>query len=422
MAYTAQEIVALVNQGKGPTDMYAGGDHSSELSKLHDKIAEEMLQLQGAMQDHWQGDGAGQAYAGAGPLVQASQVSGQHLTQAEQLYQGQGSSFKDLQGKVAEANHPEPLGDKPKDDWVSGTWVSFMSNRSNEIDAWNQKAQQVVDGYSTYHGQSTDNSGRWAAPSQYGELGLPPGGADITPTSPDTGPGSQSHVTGSGSGRHSASNSFGGPAGHPGGVSGPNDPGHSGGSVDGGVPQQGGHSSTLPPGSQSHGGPSQADGTKTAGYFPPTTTGVGIGGSDYGTTGGYGATGFGPGGSGPGGFGPGSGSASGFLPGGGFGPGGSGTASGVGSGAGGLAGGKGSGAGALGGEPGAGGRLGSGAAGGSGRPGGSGMGAGGGMGRGGKGEGAEDSEHKTADYLLEHDPDDALVGELPRATPPVIGL
>ncbi|MDT8911315.1 hypothetical protein [Amycolatopsis sp. PS_44_ISF1] len=46
--------------------------------------------------------------------------------------------------------------------------------------------------------------------------------------------------------------------------------------------------------------------------------------------------------------------------------------------------------------------------------------AGGPMGRGGRRE--EDSEHKTADYLLEADPDDALVGELPKSTPPVIGL
>ncbi|WIX84262.1 hypothetical protein QRX50_43365 [Amycolatopsis carbonis] len=29
---------------------------------------------------------------------------------------------------------------------------------------------------------------------------------------------------------------------------------------------------------------------------------------------------------------------------------------------------------------------------------------------------------KTADYLLEDDPDDALIGELLKATPPVIGL
>jgi hypothetical protein len=92
MAYTPQQIVALVSQGKGPTGMYSGSDQSGQLSKLHKEIADDMLKLQGAMQEHWQGNAAGQAYAGAGPLVQASQVSGDHLTQAQGLYTGQGSS------------------------------------------------------------------------------------------------------------------------------------------------------------------------------------------------------------------------------------------------------------------------------------------------------------------------------------------
>jgi hypothetical protein len=44
------------------------------------------------------------------------------------------------------------------------------------------------------------------------------------------------------------------------------------------------------------------------------------------------------------------------------------------------------------------------------------------MGRGGKGEGDEDTEHQRPAYLLENDPDEALIGELPRTSPPVIGL
>ncbi|RJQ84340.1 hypothetical protein D5S19_16955 [Amycolatopsis panacis] len=60
-----------------------------------------------------------------------------------------------------------------------------------------------------------------------------------------------------------------------------------------------------------------------------------------------------------------------------------------------------------------------GAAGTHGRAGSPGMGSGG-MGRSGKGD--EDTEHKRADYLLEADPDDALIGTLPKAAPPVIGL
>ena len=90
MAYSAPQIVQLVNSGKGPNGMYTGSDKSAQLSKLHHEIADDMLQLQGAMAEHWQGDAAGQAYAGAGPLVQASHVSGDHLTQAQTLYTGQG--------------------------------------------------------------------------------------------------------------------------------------------------------------------------------------------------------------------------------------------------------------------------------------------------------------------------------------------
>ena len=181
MAYSPQQIIQLVKSGKGPNGMESGGDQSAQLSTLHSQIADDMLQLQGAMAEHWQGDASGQAYAGAGPLVEASKVSGDHLLQAHNLYTGQGSSFRDLQGKVAAVGN---LGDKPADDWVSNTPLSFLSNRSNEIAAWNQKAQEVVGSYNTYHAQSTDNSGRWASPSMYGELELPTAGGDIKPSSP----------------------------------------------------------------------------------------------------------------------------------------------------------------------------------------------------------------------------------------------
>lgn len=449
MAYSPQQIIELVKQGKGPTGMYSGGDQSGQLSKLHEEIADDMLRLQGAMQQHWQGDAAGQAYAGAGPLVQASQVSGEHLTQAQGLYAGQGSSFKDLQGKVAAVGD---LGNKPQDDWVSDTPLSFLSNRSDEIDAWNQKAQQVVDGYNTYHGQSTDNSGRWAAPSQYGELGLPPGGADVKPAEVGVGSGKQqsgveagtqpSSVAVGGSGRHAVADSGGG-SGSEVGQSGRHGAGPSVGPGGSGDPiSSGGSGTSVRPGGSV--APVPESGTTTAGYVPAAASngsgGAGFtpGGSSGAGAEGVGPGGFGPGGTGPGGFGPGGGYSPGYGPGGGFGSGsgfgsgggwgseGSGGGSGAGpgggakagSGAGGLGPGKGSGVGGLGGEAGSGGRFG-GAAGGAARSGGMGV-AGGPMGRGGRRE--EDSEHKTADYLLEADPDDALVGELPKSTPPVIGL
>jgi hypothetical protein len=40
----------------------------------------------------------------------------------------------------------------------------------------------------------------------------------------------------------------------------------------------------------------------------------------------------------------------------------------------------------------------------------------------GTGQGDEDAEHQRPSYLLEPDPEDALIGELPSVAPPVIGL
>jgi hypothetical protein len=182
--YGAPEIVSLVKSGKGPTGMFSGSAQASSMAKLHNEIAYDMRVLQGAMQEHWSGDPAGQAYAGAGPLVQASQVSGQHLQQAQSLDSGQGSSFANLQNKV---NSVGDLGARPQNDWVSGTPFSFLTNCADQINKWDQKAQQVVDGYNVYHGQSMDNSGKW--PAQYGELGLPRVGPTSGPLRARLGPG-----------------------------------------------------------------------------------------------------------------------------------------------------------------------------------------------------------------------------------------
>jgi hypothetical protein len=126
VAYTAQQIVDLVNAGKGPADMYKGHDVASKLSALHVEIAGDMKSLQQDMVPNWKGDAAGQAYAGAAPLIQASEVSGQHLAAVQNLYQGQGSSFADLHGKVAAVGN---IGAKPADDMVSNTPFSFSRTR-----------------------------------------------------------------------------------------------------------------------------------------------------------------------------------------------------------------------------------------------------------------------------------------------------
>ncbi|WP_018680164.1 hypothetical protein [Actinokineospora enzanensis] len=404
MAYTPQQIVHLVLSGRGPGGLYSGSARCEQLSKMHKHILDDMLQLKGAMEEYWQGDASAQAYNGAGPLVEASWVSGTHLAKAKNLYSEQGRAFAALQDKITEV---APLGDKPPNDLVSNTMVSFLSGRAGEIADWNRRAQQAVDGYNAYYRESVDNSAHWEANSRYGLLGLPPGGVDIELVGPRHVSNRSITVTDSRSTSLSThttpDNSQQSLTFHDPDPIGDRDPG-------GGQVWHGDHlshtaDSPSPVNSDSSdlGAPHQPwETTTTSTYLPSASTG---GVSDHGSTG-YGPTGYDT-------TGRGSGST-------GFGPGGTGfNALGVDSGAG-RAGsgprsgsfGSGTGPAALAGESALGGR--------GGRAGGQGGMLGAGMG--GRGEGDEDTEHTTAAYLREEDPDEALVGELPNTAPPVIGL
>ncbi|WP_409183448.1 hypothetical protein F9C11_03160 [Amycolatopsis sp. VS8301801F10] len=425
---TPQEIVRLVKSGKGSGGMFHGSDQSAALSAQHEDIANEMRQLQSAMDEYWKGDAAGRAYVGAGPLVQASQTSGQHLAQAQALYSGQGGSFDGLRSKIESVGD---LGDKPADDWVSDTPLSFMSNRADEIEAWEKKAQEVVNSYQAYHGESTENSARWADPSQYGQLALPSAGGDFTITQPG----------GTGTAHLPTHYTPGGPGGtysEGGYVSGNTGNTSSTGDNTGSTTHQDhtndrtGPPGTLPP-SETHrwdpgrytpppGNPPESgrhvppanlpDDTRTSGYVPPDLTSTGnptntsnpsswsfnnstgnpSGGNSFYSPG-LPGTGGGNGGSLGNGNGNGGGNAGNNV--------GRGAGTGVGPNAESLArGGAAAGANGRAGAPG-------------------GMGA---MGHGQKGEGEEDLVHETADYLVEQDPDAALIGDLPKAVPPVIGL
>ncbi|ATY09439.1 hypothetical protein CU254_02300 [Amycolatopsis sp. AA4] len=433
---TPQEIVRLVKSGKGSGGMFHGSDQSAALSAQHEDIANEMRQLQSAMDAYWKGDAAGRAYVGAGPLVQASQTSGQHLAQAQALYSGQGGSFDGLRDKIAAVGD---LGDKPADDWVSDTPLSFMSNRASEIEEWEKKAQEVVNSYQSYHGESTENSARWADPSQYGQLALPSAGGDFTITQP--GGTGTAHLpthytpggTGGTAGTYSEGGYVGGNTGNTSNTASTGDTSGSSGHRDH-TNDRTGPPGTLPP-SETHrwdperytpppGNPPESgrhvpppanlpDDTRTSGYVPPDLTSTGspnstswsVNSSNPSTGNSNGGSSFYPTG----------------LP--GTGGGSAGSIGGPGSGNGGNAGsnvGRGAGIGSgPNAEVTARGGAAAGANGRAGAPGGMGAGA---MGRGQKGEGEDDLVHETADYLVEQDPDAALIGDLPKAVPPVIGL
>ncbi|GAA1946347.1 hypothetical protein [Amycolatopsis minnesotensis] len=413
MGYDAPKIVELVNGGDGSPSMFATGVDAGKMATLHSEIAGDMKALQVAMSSHWEGPAAEQARAGVGPLIQASQVSGEHLTEAQKLYDGQGRSFNDLSAKVKE-NDPGP---KPEATFASD-WVPIFTDQDEKIDAWNEKAKKITEGYNLYNGQSQDNSGRW--PRDYGQLGLPPGGSDVSVKEVPTGPGGPGHVGGGspirsgGQGGDSGGSGSRRPVPPPGGghvVAPP--PGHGGTGGDGGGGQQHPPRTPVqpPPAVDPPGGtdptryPQSPPGMRPPGFAPtPTPSPVPVG------SGGDSSAPF-------------TGMIGGFGPVGGFGPGG-GPEGGAGGRAGGL-GGQGQGPGQAGrltgGAPAAeGGAVkGGGPAGGAtGRAGSAGMG---GMAPGARGKGEEDREHQRPDYLVEADPDEYF-GTDERTSPPVLGL
>jgi hypothetical protein len=379
------------------------------LGRYNDRMNQVSSLVQG-IGGSWTGDAADSAQAGALPLVRSLQQSHDALTTTQDLMARQSGSFHDGARSV------QQVPDEAPSPSIGDFLPPWSGSYSDKVNSYVDKAQGNVTAMQNYGNATGFNNG--GTPTAYG--GVTGGGSDIT-IAPDQGTGgTDGSQPGTGGGSQYQHHQTGGGGYTPSGN-------YSGGPVGGGSPYQGGP--TGGSGGQPGGG-STGPGS--------TTSQQGWQGGVPGQVSGYGTPGYGQPGSGSS-FGPGSGGefGGGFGPvGGGFG--GADSVAGGGSGRGGTGGGRGfgaggSGAGAQGGnQPGAGNRAGVGGMPGEGgpgaaavgRPGAAGASGAGGMagaagGKGGKK--SEDSEHKSAAYL-EDDYSDDIVGELPRAVPPVIGL
>ncbi|WP_103350647.1 hypothetical protein [Amycolatopsis sp. CA-128772] len=169
--YTAQQVVDFLKSGDGPGSLFESSRTAEEMAAKHVEARDMMARLQSAMSEAWTGNAAGQAQAGAGPLLAASEVSAVHLSAAREALVTQGSDYADLKNKVGDGPGPQP-----GEDFLS-RHLPMLTNKDEEIAGWNAKAQEVVQHYGTYFGQSGDNTA--GLPSDYGDLTLPAGGADI---------------------------------------------------------------------------------------------------------------------------------------------------------------------------------------------------------------------------------------------------
>lgn len=387
---TPAQLVQAVMTGQGTGSLQQTHAAGVEQAKYQVQLEDGTRGVMTSLESAWTGGAADAARAKLQPLAESSASASTSLDRNSTLAQTGIEQFHAMKKSL----HPEVANQPPaKSAWDAGT--PWDTDTEDQINQYNQKAQENLERYNSYAEQSSTNTaGRTI---DYGRLGTY-GGGDFKVDDGGSGPGDGGKAKGFGGRSDPGGGEFRPPADYrppPSVVQ---------------LPPPGQHTPSPQPYRQGDYG----DGTRAAAYTPPApssypgyqppTFGPGTGGGNYGPGGGGFVPGFGPGG----GFGPGSGS-----------PGGPGTGSGLGAG-------RGSGAMAPGqpGQPGQLGRSGpsmGGPAGGQGRSGAPGMGpmgAGAGKGKG----GGDDEEHQRASYLQEADPESVFGGSDTKPVPPVIGL
>ncbi|MPY97486.1 MAG: hypothetical protein GEU97_05705 [Actinophytocola sp.] len=356
MGYTAQQIADMLQAGHGPGVYQDGSDLSRDLVKDYKERQMSFARLVGRLETAWVGESGDAARGAVKPLSDASEVSSENQNNVSMQMDTQGESFNRVKNTAGTGPGPKP------ESTFASDWTPIFTDRDEQIDNWNAKAQEIVDAYNSYYDGTKQNAGVF--PSSYGALTGDPKAIDFNVGS--------SGGTGSGGGGTTGP-SVGSPTASGGGggaLTAPSSGGTTAPTTSGGYASSGGTTSTgLPPGAtrlpdgsirmpdgsihypdgsirypdgrlrRPDGSIVMPDGT----VIPPGHTsaaglsgsGLGGGGGEFGphgsgavpgaavAGGGYSGTGAGTaGGYGPGG--PGAGRATGAAP---FGPGGSGAAS-----------------------------------------------------------------------------------------------
>ncbi|MGW4214052.1 hypothetical protein ACWEIJ_39125 [Lentzea sp. NPDC004789] len=413
-ALSGHQIYTLMTSGPGTTSTQLASDKAAELESTYAGVEARLRRVGETLGEAWGGASADAAQAAANPISQAMVQMQESLRQADRSLANQVYQFNYNKGQLK--NIPE---NKPETGfWDDITpWDTDTEDAANQYNSDESHNRQV---YSQFQGAARTNKGE--LPQQFPGVTADTLNIEIADTGGDDGQDKTGNNVGGTSRPHSSSN-------YP-SSTGTGQP--SGGNWTPPTSHTGGNDTTTSQavGADLNGGLKTGDLPGGAGKPPvggvierPPNTGIPPIGVPVGPGGLNGpGGGRGPGGSAAGKFGGGAGKVGGGA--GKFG-GGAGSASGRG-GVGGLGTGSSSGqqpggkAGVFGGMgesgPNAAGR---GAAGAAGRGGAAGMGGMGGHGQ--KGEGEDDLEHKSADYLVTEENTNEIIGDMPMVAPPTIG-
>lgn len=173
------EIYFNFVNGRGGGSLAAAAETVKQLVAEYEQQADEIIELTKAMESAWQGDAAGVAQRGAGPLVIAHALAAPQIDVAQDLSARQVGSFGDAKNSVV------AVPDKPiaPDPWPILS-PQPMATYAEQVAAYNTAVQHNVDVMNGYSHSSMYNT--VGLPSSYGSLA--DDSADVAIDTPDDGP------------------------------------------------------------------------------------------------------------------------------------------------------------------------------------------------------------------------------------------
>ncbi|WP_051400283.1 hypothetical protein [Haloechinothrix halophila] len=175
MGYTAQQIADMLQGGSGPTSYHDSSATSRDLVKDYKERQISFARLVGRLETAWVGESGDAARGAVKPLSDASEVSSENQNNVSMQMDTQGESFNTVKNTAGTGP-----GEKPESTFASD-WAPILTDRDEEIENWNARAQEIVDAYNTYYNGTKQNAGVF--PSSYGTLTGDPTAIDFNVSS-----------------------------------------------------------------------------------------------------------------------------------------------------------------------------------------------------------------------------------------------
>jgi hypothetical protein len=159
---SAQEIYDNFHDGVGGDGLASGAAMVRKVAARYEERVALIHQLEAEMDAAWQGEAAGTAQRGVGPLLAEHHLASHHLGTVEDLTDRQSGSFSRARNSVVPVP-PMPTGVQPFGP-LAADWVPFKQQITDHYEA----TQRNVDVMNVYSGASAYNTDH--LPATYGAL------------------------------------------------------------------------------------------------------------------------------------------------------------------------------------------------------------------------------------------------------------